>query len=671
MRALAAFATLVSYALVARFALADSAALRWSRPIALDREGWTRVVLPDDVLAACRAGLPDLRVKSDGADVAFVLEEALAGLPTEWPVRDVESVPGRETTAVVDRGPRPLPASEVTVEIDAPDFLKPITLEASADARDWREIAHGSIFATSASRARARMTRVRFAPNDRRYFRLRLDDRNGPPIAPRAVLTGAASSDVSAVRVLPLAVRRVASDAGETTYAIDLPSANLAVSFMALAPADPAFVRPATVFERVLFRDEITRRVVGGGTVSRGPAGESLAIALGELRGPSLEIRISDGPSPPLALEKATVTIAPRSVLFYAPAGAHLTLDYGSSSLDAVRYDLAAALAHGRPSSVALAPLGDPLDRGASSPVGLPPHGAVLAEAGWQTKATIDLPSGAGVTYLPLDGIDSWRGLRVVDASSHEVPYVFEQTLHHARQTVSPTIARGAGKTLVTLSDLTAFRAIDGIELTATAPEYFRRSVSVVESVRDARGPVSERALGSAIWERRPGRARPHSPSRSRRPGRRRWTFASTTATTCRSRSGRSPSNGACAASTSCERPATRWRSSRGTRPPGSLRTIWRSLATRSSPRRPTPRRSNRRGTSLRRTPGPRSGSGRLSSPRASGSQRLSRARSSRRPVRSCPGPAPSLNARAADYRSAREVVRSLRRWEARVRSET
>jgi hypothetical protein len=498
-------------------ARADMPALRWSRPIQAT-EGWSRVELPDDVVAACRPGLPDLRVRSGaGTEVPFVLDEGGGDGPTRrWTARDVESLPGRETTAIVDRGDHPSLATEATIEVDAAEFLKPAVVEASDDAHDWREIARGSIFATSGIAWAARMTTLRFAPNDRRYWRLRLDDRNGSPIAPRSVATEAVPPIAPIPRRVPLDVRRTASEGGKTSYELTLPSANLTVGSLDFAPADAVFSRRVTVSERVLFRDEITRRVVASAMISRGPGEESLSVPLGALRGPSLEIEIEDGSSPPLGITQATATVVPRSVLFHAPASSlPVSLDYGSSSLAAGRYDLGDVLRRGRPEAVKVASLGAAVDRGATSPLGIPPHGGVLDDSHWQTKAAIDLPGDAGtggVAYLPLDGIDVRSGLRIVDRTSHEVPFVFERAVHHARELVTPSIAESAGRTTVTLSNLASVREIDAIELTATAPDYFQRTVTVVEGVRDARGPTGERALGGGTWERRPGE--PASPMR-------------------------------------------------------------------------------------------------------------------------------------------------------------
>ena len=169
------------------------------------------------------------------------------------------------------------------------------------------------------------------------------------------------------------------------------------------------------------------------------------------------------------------------------------------------------------------------VDWGVASPVGVPPHGAVVDETRWQTKAAIDLPSGeevGGVAYLPLEGIDAWGGVRVVDAASREVPFLFEQTVHHARESVVPAVVESAGRTAVTLSSLAALRELDAIELTATAPDYFtapspssRRSATPADpsaSARLAAGP------GSAVR----ASLRPRCGSRSRPPRSRRLSSA-------------------------------------------------------------------------------------------------------------------------------------------------
>ena len=110
----------------------------------------------------------------------------LAPPPVKLTLFDVEQN-DHETTALADRGPSPLRADAVRSEVGATEFIKPVTLEVSSDRAVWSQIARGSIFAT---RSGVRMTRLHFAPSDRRYWRFRFDDRLGPPIKVAQVVVG-------------------------------------------------------------------------------------------------------------------------------------------------------------------------------------------------------------------------------------------------------------------------------------------------------------------------------------------------------------------------------------------------------------------------------------------------------------------------------------------------
>jgi hypothetical protein len=88
----------LALALVGSVAAADTPPLRWSRPV-MASEGWSRVDLPADVFAACRPGLPDLRVRSaEGVEIPYVLEQSIGGGAREGvPDQDDESGPRKET----------------------------------------------------------------------------------------------------------------------------------------------------------------------------------------------------------------------------------------------------------------------------------------------------------------------------------------------------------------------------------------------------------------------------------------------------------------------------------------------------------------------------------------------------------------------------------------------
>jgi len=77
------------------------------------------------------------------------------------------------------------PVETITIETPARDFLKPVTLEASADGARWETIASAQpVFRTAEGAAHLSLS---FAPADWRRFRLTLEDRRTQPIP----LTGA------------------------------------------------------------------------------------------------------------------------------------------------------------------------------------------------------------------------------------------------------------------------------------------------------------------------------------------------------------------------------------------------------------------------------------------------------------------------------------------------
>jgi hypothetical protein len=63
------------------------------------------------------------------------------------------------------------------------------------------------------------------------------------------------------------------------------------------------------------------------------------------------------------------------------------------------------------------------------------------------------------------------------------------------------TAAHG-NETEITVAGLDPDDLPNGLELSAVAPQYFERTVRVLESVSDARGEVGQRTLGQAVWRR-------------------------------------------------------------------------------------------------------------------------------------------------------------------------
>jgi hypothetical protein len=424
----------------------------------------------------------------------------------------VESAPKRETKALVDRGSKPPLAQSAILEIEAEDFLKPVAVEASDDRQSWKQIALGSLFSAGG----VRWTTLRFPANGRRYLRFRLDDRNGQPVQLLAAWIEAAGAPTKP-REIPLKVS--AADAGPNGVSrLDaaLPAANLGITALRLEVTEPAYWRRVHVFERVFFRDEVCRRLVAEGTISRSPGTEGKNdLPVCGLFGKNLEIEIENGDSSPLPVAGVSGVSWPRAVVFFAPENKRFSLEYGSPSARSPRYDLASAIAAGRPKSTRVATLGKPADRGSSgASLAPPPPGPAVDSSGWKYRQRIALPESGNVAYLDLDGssADSLPSIRIVDRENRQVPFLIEQGARRTRLPVQIRPSARGSVTVAAIDGLDPSRAIEAVELSAEGPDYFSRDVTVIEDERDARGVTGQRVLGRARWERRP--EEPPSPLR-------------------------------------------------------------------------------------------------------------------------------------------------------------
>ena len=460
------------------------------------------------MIDACRAGLPDLRlVDAGGREVPYALEGASGLELRRFAVENLERREHEETDAEIDRGPQPGLADAVTFEIGGAEFLKPVRVEASEDRASWKEIARASLFAAGG----VRMTSLPLPPTDRRYLRFRFDDRNGDPIPLEAVrLRASAPEPPVAARPLPL--QRVPADGDASAvarYSGALPASNLDLAAVRFSAKNAAFSRPVRVFERVLFRDEVCRRLVAWGTISRTPGGpEALDVPLAGVTGRQLEIEIDGGDSPDLEDLAATALVRPRFLRFDAPAGTGLRLLFGSSEAAAPRYDLARSLAGTPDTAPPLARLGPTSATGSAAGPAAAPRVPLPDPEKWVTRRPLRLAGGGGVAYLDLyDVPGGFADARIVDAAGRQVPFIVEGGAHGHREPAAWNEESAGRITAVAIPAPAHADAVVEIELRADAPDYFSREVRVEQERRDARGPLAPATLGAARWERRPGDA--------------------------------------------------------------------------------------------------------------------------------------------------------------------
>ena len=367
-------------------------AYRFSRPLQAD-PGWNELTLPFDVFDAARPDLGDVRiVTAQGEEIPYALDQQVAPAATRLPLLDVQSVNGKETSALVDRGAHPPLIDRIKLEISDVEFIKPVLIEASPDRTTWGEIAHQSIFATPGGGGTAAIS---FAPNDRRYLRFRFDDRNGPPIHPIAVDV-APSQPKKEPQLVALAYQPQSdSEMAVSTLAVTLPAAHLPISELRLDASEPVFSRRVRVYERVWFRDEVSRRLVGDAVIERTVlGGGTTSVPVSEAASRVLELDVERSAGAALHVTGITAALPGRSLVFLAPGGGPLELRYGAAQANPPAYDLPVVLRHGWPSPRATAALGAPIDKGGAG-VTAPAvvRGAVLDKSAWRKQQQVTLPA--------------------------------------------------------------------------------------------------------------------------------------------------------------------------------------------------------------------------------------------------------------------------------------
>jgi len=465
--------------------------------------GWSRLDLPFDVLAHCRTDLSDIRILSSDGEIPYALEEDLGEPALNLDFSNVESRPGLDTVAQLDRGERRFLCSSIDVTIagDEP-FLKPVVLEASDDRVSFRSIGQGSIFRTPSGQ----MLRIRFAPNDRRYLRLRLDDRQSAKLLPLSAQFQRESPQGTHQELTFQPQLIPGTDSSVDTFAIHLPSANLNVLSLALDVSDPAFSRNLRVYESVIFRGELARRLVGEGLITRSPSGDSVtSVRLGSLLSRELEIEI-ERLTTRLTIKEIRVTIRPRRLLFLASGSLNLSLAYGSNSAKAPKFDLLAAMSSGRPDRFNEAQLSAPEQEQRITEKSLSPtRGPQIAAKDWAHRQALRLPSGSRIAYLDLPSQVSRQlnSVRVCNHDLQQVPYVFEASSRQIVRSLQFRAKQSPGHTEVIVSGLNPESPLESIHLTASAPEYFERRIQVTESISDARGEIGKRPIGQGVWLRR------------------------------------------------------------------------------------------------------------------------------------------------------------------------
>lgn len=497
----------------------DAEAWKHRQTFAVEAPGVLRIALPPATLDLARPGLEDVRLLDpSGRETPFIIETSPPVPPStsRAPQSFRNTLVAAATVILIETGSAE-PLAAITLVTPAPDFIKSARVELSADGVTWETISPGAPIFRQFGTEQLRL------PLDRRRaarVRVTIDDSRTPPI-PFTGATVLTVPGVPPVITRPLDVRLLHREefAGETVLTLDLGAARVPLASFAFVTGEPLFARRLAFTVRELRAETSVERTLATGSIYRIaaeglPPGAQLEIPV-DFTAPSREllVRITNGDSPPLPIDRIDVRQRPRWLLFRAAVPGLHTLLTGNADCPAPRYDLAAlapALSSTPASAIDVGPAtANPGFRRSETLADAPAIGAAIDLAPWRYFKPVEL-AGSGVHQLELDLDIVTRSpagladLRLVRAG-HQLPYLVEQPglFRKVPLTLTPLPAPegrpNVGRWSVALPR-PGFR-LGQLTLTSTTP-LFQRPVRLLATKTDPRGAVVETTLAETNWIR-------------------------------------------------------------------------------------------------------------------------------------------------------------------------
>ena len=516
------------------FILANLAPLRalepteWKnrQPLAVERAGLVKLALPPETLGLARPGLDDLRLLDPaGREVPFVFTLPAPAVPaaSRAPRAFRADLTDSATQLLLETGTT-TPLEVVTLLTPAPNFLKAARLEISRDGEYWETLADRAVLFRQFG---AEQLRFDLQHRIASHLRVTIDDTRSRPVpftGAALQLAGSTPPEVTA----PIAVRIVRREefTGESVLTLDLGGANVPLAALEFATAEPLFARTVTFVVRELRDETAVERTLATGSIWRVAADGVPATARLEVpvhfTAPSREllVHVSNGDSPPLAIDGVTARQRPLWFVFRAAEPGTYTFLTGNAQAPAPRYDLASlatALRDTPPSGLVPGPATP--NPGFHTPDALadtPLLGAALDPAPWGFRKPVQL-AAAGVQQLELDldvlahAQSGFADLRLVRDGA-QVPYLLERPALSRSSPLAVTPANDPKRPGLSRWQVKLPRAslpVARITL-ASSTALFQRHLRLFETATDERrGATFERPLADADWSHTPGDAHP------------------------------------------------------------------------------------------------------------------------------------------------------------------
>ncbi len=495
------------------------------QPLSVESAGLVKLALPPETLGLARAGLEDLRLLDPaGREVPFVFTLPAPAVPalTRTP-RVFQTTLANSTTELLIGTDTTTPLESLTLTTPAPAFLKAARLDLSNDGEQWETLAEGAVLFRQFGAEQLRFDLKRRTAS---HLRVRIDDsrsRTVPFTGATLHLAGSTPPEVTT----PITVRVVRREefAGESVLTLDLGGANVPLASLEFATAESLFARTLTFATRELRDETAVERTLATGSIWRVaaegvPATARLDVPL-HLVTPSREllVHLTNGDSPPLAIDGVTARQRPRWLVFRAAEPGTYAVLTGHAQIAAPRYDLASlatALRDTPPTGLIPGPAApNPGYHTVDTLADTPLRGAAIDPAAWGFRKPVQL-TAAGVQQLELDldvlarAQSSFADLRLVRDGA-QVPYLLERPALSRSRPLAITRDDDPKQPRLSRWQIKLPRAslpITRLTLTSSTA-LFQRHLRLFEKISDdRRGEMVERTLADADWSHTPGDAR-------------------------------------------------------------------------------------------------------------------------------------------------------------------
>jgi hypothetical protein len=487
---------------------ADLAAWTHRQTVRVTQPGLTRLELESALLDASRttggAPLHDLRVISPvGVETPYIIALPRTMRPTRVDATGFKVTLNPTTTVLEFQPPDAFTIQELVLKTNGENFIKAATLEASSDGTTWQTLSSGEVLCRQNGTERLRLP---IAAAVWKHFRITIDDSRTGPV----VFTGAQIvRELPELRTVPhsATIRSRTEDQGATRLTLDLGTANVMLGTVHLHTPEPVFQRVSTLLNTTqsLFRIQ-----------HEGFTAEGLEIPAHQLAAKrEVELVIHNGDSPPLRIDRVEVTRHTVPLVFQADTAGEWQLYIGNAQAAEPRYDIAGLSdklrdANANSATASIVEANGEFRKAATAPeVG--DTGAAIDVSAWSFQRAVQF-SEAGVIELELDPAvlarceNDLNDVRIV-REGRQVPFL----------AIKPGLERERALSFVEVADPKApswskwditmpFPNFPGSTLLLDSPTpLFRRTLSVSENIHNEQGHF-ERILGSANWQRTPGK---------------------------------------------------------------------------------------------------------------------------------------------------------------------